>query len=70
MSLGFCVPLVCINKSELYVYLTGRDLNMEAPMKLNAFWPKEDLVIGRLTQVEEQDQVWCTEVELENSRER
>lgn len=43
---------------------------MEAPMKLNAFWPKEDLVIGRLTQVEEQDQVWCTEVELENSRER
>ena len=37
--------------------LAGRDLQSEAPAKLNAFWPRVDLVQGRLSWEEEDEQV-------------
>ena len=33
----------------------GSDLHRDAPAKLNAFCPKEDLVVGRFSCLEEED---------------
>ena len=35
----------------------GSDLHEDAPAKLNAFCPKEDLVVGRFSCLEEEDRV-------------
>ena len=48
----------------------GSDLHRDAPVKLKAFYPKDDFTTGRFSWLEEQDRVWYEELGVEKSWER